>query len=334
MWIMRAFATGSQIVCTYRFREPRSGAEMYHYGLVGPDGVTPTFGGQQYTQAATEMEMLRAQRDPTAKEPAEYSARRTAILYNFEDRWDVDNHKQTTRWDTPEHVLKQYRALKRLGCPTEIITEDKDFNQYPFLVVPAYQLVDEKLVQRWKDYAQNGGHLIITCRTGQKDRRGFLWEGPWAMPILGLIGAKIAFYDTLPAPYVGKVRAGDQDYNWVSWAEVLQPDNGTDVLAKYADQYYAGGAAATTRDLGKGTVTYIGVDSQDGTLEAKLIHDVFQRAGVAVQHFDEGFLVDWRDGFWVATNFTDKQQEIPAAAGATMVLGARDIPPAGVAIWK
>ena len=38
--------------------------------------------------------------------------------------------------------------------------------------------------------------MIVTCRTGQKDRRGHLWEGPWAAPILDLIGAKIKFYDT------------------------------------------------------------------------------------------------------------------------------------------
>ena len=48
----------------------------------------------------------------------------------------------------------------------DVITEDKDFNKYPFLVVPACQLVDDKLVQRWTHYAENGGNLIITCRTG------------------------------------------------------------------------------------------------------------------------------------------------------------------------
>ena len=48
LWIMRAFAADAKIVCTYRYREPLSGAEQYHYGLVGTDGVTPTTGGEQY----------------------------------------------------------------------------------------------------------------------------------------------------------------------------------------------------------------------------------------------------------------------------------------------
>ncbi|HXR47707.1 MAG TPA: beta-galactosidase [Candidatus Limnocylindrales bacterium] len=334
LWIMRAFAADAKIVCTYRYREPLVGPEQYHYGLVGTDGVSPTPGGKEYSQAAQEMTLLRKNFNPYAKEPAAYAARRTALLYNVESRWNIDDHKQTVRWDTMEHILKQYRALKRLGCPVDVITEEKDFNQYPFLVVPACQLVDEKLVQRWKDYVEQGGHLVLTCRTGQKDRNGHLWEGPWAAPILDLIGAKIKFYDTLPEPYVGKVQAGQQTYDWATWAEVLEPQSGTTALAHYIDQYYAGGVAAVTRSLGKGTVTYIGVDSQTGELEAQLIRGVFQRAKVPVENFANGFLVDWRDGFWVATNFTEKGQRVPIPKNAKVLIGSADVPTAGVTVWQ
>ena len=334
MWLMRAFAQGARFVCSYRYREPRFGAEMYHYGFVGTDGVTPTFGGQQYTQACEEIAMLRTVRDPNATEPSDYAARRTAIVYDLESRWDIDNHKQTVRWDTMSHLQKQYRALKRLGCPIDVVTPDRDLSAYPFVVVPACQLVDDKMVQKWTDYANNGGHLIITCRTGQKDRRGFLWEGPWEMPILDLIGAKVDFYDCLPDPITGTVQADGNNYKWGSWGEILDPNSGTDVLASYADQYYSGRPAAVTRTLGKGTVTYIGVDSLDGELEAALYRDVFQKAGVAVENYADGFLVDWRDGFWVATNFTDQVQTITPAAGAKLLVGQWQAPIAGVTVWQ
>jgi beta-galactosidase len=334
LWIMRAFAAGARIVCSYRYREVLSGAEMYHYGFVGTDGVTPTTGGRQYAQAASEIQLLRQRANPGAPMPAAYAARKTAILYSLDSRWDVDNHKQTVRWDTIGHILKYYRGLKELGCPTDVITEDRDFGAYPFLVVPADQLVDAALVRRWTEYASNGGHLVITCRTGQKDREGHLWEGPWAMPIVGLIGARISFYDTLPSPVEGKVEAGGRDYAWSSWGEVLEPAPGTTPLARYADQYYAGGTAAVTRRLGKGDVTYIGVDSEDGGLEASLLRGVYERAGVPVENFAPDFLVDWRDGFWVATNFTDREQTAPIPAGADVLVGSRSLPIAGVAVWR
>jgi beta-galactosidase len=334
LWIMRAFVSGARLVCTYRYREALFGGEQYHYGLVGTDGVTPTIGGGQYAQAARGIALLRQNLRPEAAIPAAYAARRAALLYSRDSRWAIDNHKQNVRWDTYGHLLKQYRALKRVGAPVDVITEDKDFTAYPVLVVPACQLVDEQLVQRWKTYAEQGGHLIITCRTGEMDRRGHLWEGPWAAPILDLIGAKISFYDTLPAPYAGKVRVQDQTYEWASWGEVLEPKEGTTALAHYDDHYYAGGVAAVTRRAGRGSVTYIGVDSLAGELEARLIRDVFVRAGIAVERFDDGFLVDWRDGFWVATNFTEKTQVAPIPPGGKVLIGAREVPPAGVAVWQ
>jgi beta-galactosidase len=89
-----------------------------------------------------------------------------------------------------------------------------------------------------------------------------------------------------------------------------------------------------TRKLGKGTVTYIGVDSDGGGLEAQLVRDVFQRAGVAVENLPDGFVVDWRDGFWVATNFTEKQQRAPISKRVKTLIGSRDVPPASVAVWQ
>ncbi len=334
LWIMRCFAAGSRFVCTYRFRQPRAGAEMYHYGLVGPDGVTPTNGGEQYAQAMREVASLRAVAKLNAPLPAAYAARRAAILYSYDVRWDLDNHKQNKAWDSYGHLLKYHSALKRAGAPVDVIGEDKDFSAYPFLIAPAYQLVDDKLVARWRTYVEQGGHLILTCRTGQKDRRGQLWEGPWAAPILDLIGAKIKSYDTLPAPNTGHVKAGDATHTWSTWADILEPVAGSTVLASYTDQFYSGAPAAVTRRLGKGSVTYIGVDTQDGTLEAQLVRDELTRAGVAVENFPEGFCVDFRDGLWIATNFTEKTITAPVPAGAKLLVGARDLPIAGVSVWQ
>jgi beta-galactosidase len=334
MWLLRSFAAGARFVCTYRYRQPLAGSELYHNGLAGTDGVTPSIGGQEYAQAMREIRGLRPLYDPAAKEPRDYAARRAAVLYNVENRWDLDNHKQTTRWDTMGHILKYYGALKRLGAPVDVVTEEKDFAPYPFLVAPAYQLVDRKLIDRFTRYAVGGGHLVLTCRTGQKDRRGQLWESAWAAPIHGLIGASIPTYDVLPAPHKARVRAGNQTYEWAAWGEQLALLEGATALAFYDDQFYSGKVAAVTRKAGQGTVTYIGVESLAGELEKDLLEQVFARAGVAVRNLAPQFLVDWRAGFWVATNFSSTRQTAPIPQGARILVGARELDPAGVAIWS
>jgi beta-galactosidase len=245
----------------------------------------------------------------------------------------MDNHKQTVRWDTTAHWMKYYRALKSMMAPVDVLTEDRDFSKYPYLVAPSYQLIDRDLIARLTKYAENGGTLIMTCRSGQKDRRGHIWEDLWAAPIYDLIGAAIPKYDVLPQGRDGKVSAGGKTYGWGNWGDILEPRTGTEVLATYADQFYKGSAAATVHKLGKGRVVYIGVDSLDGELEGDLMWKVYNAGGAKPAKLPLNLMVDWRDGFWVASNFTDTDQAVPAAPGAQIVAGSAVIPPGGTAIW-
>ncbi len=333
MWLLRAFGAGARLVCTYRYRQPLYGSEQYHKGLAETDGVTPSPGGREYSEAMRDMAELRKHYNPNAAEPQAYAARRTAFLISYDNRWDISIHKQTVRWDTVAHWMKYYRALKSMEAPVDVLTPERDFSKHPFVVAPAFQLVDTELIQRLTDYVQGGGNLILTCRSGLMDKRGHLWEGPWAMPILPLIGAKIPFYDDLPVGVDGHVSSNGKTYSWGTWADILQPDSGTQVLATYADQFYAGRPAAVTRKLGKGTVTYIGVDTLDGELERALVHRAFEAAGAAPANLDPNFLVDWRDGFWVATNFSSQTEHIPAGPNAHIYVGGRDVPPGGATVW-
>ena len=234
------------------------------------------------------------------------------------------------------HLLGYERVLKRLGAPVDVITEDKDFGRYPFLVAPAYALVDAELVKRWRTYVEGGGHLILSLRTGTKDRRGHLWEGPWAAPILDLVGARVDSYDVLPAPYRGVVKSAlsGKDHAWSTWAEVLKPSPGTTVLGRYGDQFYAGEAAVVTRTLGRGTVTYVGVETETRELEREVVRRVFTDAGVPVEDHPDLLFVDWRDGFWIASNFSSSEQKAPLPEGVVPVVGGRTLKPAEVAIWR
>jgi beta-galactosidase len=333
-WIMRAFALGGRIVCVYRYRQPLAGDELYHKTIVEPDGVTLAPGGKEFVESIRDVNQARKLYKANAPAPAEYEARRTAFLNSFENRWDIDNHKQTIRWNTIDHWLKYYRGLKSMEAPVDVITEEKDFSKYKYLIAPSYQLIDKDLIARFQRFAENGGTLILTCRTGQKDRRGHIWESLWAEPIYDLIGAAIPKYDDLPVGRNGKVAFNGREYAWGSWADILEARTGTEVLATYEDQFYKGSAAATRHKLGRGQVIYVGVDTIDGQLETDLLHKVYDDSGAKPAHLPLNLMIDWRDGFWVATNFTDIEQEVPADAQAKFVSGARTIPPGGVAIWR
>jgi beta-galactosidase len=216
-------------------------------------------------------------------------------------------------------------------APVDVISDISRLSPYPYVVAPAHQLMTPETLQRLRSYAEAGGNLILTVRTGHKDIRGHLWEGMWAEPMYDLIGASIPMYDLLPGNNTGTITATGREYRWGTWAEVLEARPGTEVLATHADQFYSGKAAAITRKLGKGTVTYIGVDFVDGEFERAMLQRVY--APTKPASLPPGLIVDWRDGLWIATNFSLQPQSIPAGPSAKMLIGERQVPSAGIAVW-
>jgi beta-galactosidase len=225
-------------------------------------------------------------------------------------------------------------AAKAHGAPLDYVGEEDWFDRYPFLIVPAYQLVDAALVEKWRRYAEGGGHLILTCRTGQKDKNGQLPEAPWAGMIAPLIGAEVEMFDGLLADGRGRVRMDGAGYEWNRWADVLKPREGTEAVAAYADQFYAGKPAVVTRRLGRGTVTYIGVDTLDGRLEKDVLRKVYGRAGAEIENYPPGVYVEWRDGFFVAVHYSSAAFVVPVRPGSAIIVGSNPLPPAGVLVWR
>ena len=333
MWLWHVFGGGGSFACTYRFRQPLFGSELYHDGIVGTDGQTPSRGGLEFARVIAEMKTLRPFYVPGVAQPARLASRRTAFLWNHENLWDIENHRQTELWDTWNHRFKYQTAVKCVGAPVDYVDENADFSKYPFLIAPAYQLVDAGLVEKWRAYSESGGHLILSCRTGQKDRNGQLPEAPWAGMIRPLIGAGLEFCDVLVPGVRGLVAAGGRSFGWNAWAEVLSPGEGTETLAVYENQFYAGRPAAVTRRIGRGTVTYIGVETTDGDLERDVIRKVYERAGTAVENYPPGVYVEWRDGFFVGVNYSNQAFDLKIPAGARIHLGQRLLKPAGVVVW-
>ncbi|MDP4277555.1 MAG: beta-galactosidase [Bacteroidota bacterium] len=335
LWLWSVFAGGSDFTCAYRFRQPLAGMEQYHYGIVGTDGVTTTRGGLEYSRFIQEINLLRkAYYAPRLHVPASYKARQAAILFNHENAWNIDRQKQNKYWDTEAHIQHYYAALKSFGAPVDVIREKEDFRKYPFLIVPAYQLIDDGLVARWKAYAAAGGHLVFTCRTGQKDRFGRFFEGKFGYKLFDLIGAEFDFFDLQHPESPGCVRMDNQSYQWYTWGEVFIPDKGTEVWGTYQDDFYTGKAAIIHHTYGKGTVTYVGVDSKNGDLEKEVLKKVYNLAHVPVLDLPRGVLVEYRNGFGIALNYADTVYQFPLPANAQVLIGKNPLSTTDVLVWK
>lgn len=334
MWLWHVFAGGSKFTCTYRYRAPLYGYEQYHYGIVGTDGVTPTPGGLEFSQFIQEINQLRKIYDAKAHLPKPYLQRKTGILFNADNVMGINLNRQTTEWNTENHFLNYYKAVKSFGAPVDFIRDTTNFVNYPVVLVPAYQMIDQPMIDKLSRYAENGGNLVISCRTGIQDRKGHLWEAKFYQPMWKLIGAEIESYDLLMPHSPGKIRFNNQDYLWTSWGDLLKPNQGTETWATFEGDFYAGTPAVVSHKLGKGTVTYLGVDSKSGDLEKQVLTKLYKQQGIPVENYPEGVLVEYRDGFGVAVNYSDKVYEMNLPADAKILIGTKAIKTADVLVWK
>jgi len=334
MWLYHSFASGCSFACSYRYRQINYGSEQYHGGIMKLDGVTLSQGGREYAQTIKEMATLRKAYDPKATYPAKLAARKTALLWNYDNFWSLERQKQSNRWDTKRFFQNYLEIAKSFGAPTDIVYEQDDLSSYKVVIAPAYELVDSALVRKWRNYVQQGGNLVLTVRTGVKNRWGHLFHSGWAGPIYPLIDATISDFDQLQPNTKGKIEYNSNRYTWNIWADLVTANKPENEKAHYIDQFYAGKAAVVKNQIGKGTVTYIGVDTGDSELEREVLRTVYEQAGATTENYPEGVYVQWRDGFWVAVNYTSKKYLLDIPANAIILQGDRSLPSPGVTIWK
>ncbi|WP_372948827.1 beta-galactosidase [Mariniphaga sp.] len=335
MWIWHSFGLGDKFVCTYRFRQPLFGSEQTHKGIMETNGTTVARGGKEYVQAIAEIKELQEKYKASITVPASLLSRKTAFLWKMDNLWEMEASPHSQAWDTWQHWYTYYSALKTMGAPVHFFQENDNFDptEYPFMVAPAHSMVDAGLVKKWQRYVEKGGNLILSCRAGQKDNNGHFHETLLQQPIWDLIGAKIEDNDQLPSRIKGKVKTNKTEHSWNVWGEWLSPYHETETLATYADQFYAETPAVISRKLGKGTVTYVGAWSENGTLEKEILRNIYQNAGAEILNLPEYVFVEWRDGYWVGVNYTSETSSLPIPENTQLIFGEREIQPGGVSVW-
>ena len=334
MWLYHCFGGDLSFACSYRYRQINYGAEQYHSGITKLDGVTLSQGGKDYKKVISEIKLLREAYNPKAKEPEEVKARKTALLWSYDNAWSMGRQGQTSQWNTLQFFQKYLESVKSFGAPVDIVYKDDDIDNYPVVIAPAFELVDKKIIDKWTDYVKKGGHLVLTIRTGVKDMNGHFPVSGWGASIYPLIDASIEDFDQLLPHSQGTIKSDDKIYYWNNWADLINANNPKNVLASYTNQFYSGKSAVVTNKIGKGTVTYIGVDTDDAELEKDILRSVYDQASIGIENYPEGVYVQWRDGFWVAVNYASDNYELTKIpAKAKILIGSTVVEPGGVTIW-
>ena len=269
LWAMQSVAQGADYVSFFRWRTAVFGTEMYWHGILDYDSRD-----NRKLAEVEEFGRYLKKIDPVCGAEAVTSF---ALVKDYDNEWDA----QADRWHS--RMLRQsneeiFCAGELTHTPYDVLYLNDDtskdcLKKYPVLIYPHPLLMNERRTELLKTYVENGGTLILGCRSGLKDMDGHMTMLPQPGLLQELTGTDVKEFSFV-SPAEGEVRL---DWAGVSYEapvfnDVLTPLEGTKVLARFATGFYAGEPAVTEHGLGKGRVIHCGFAFSRELVKALLAH--------------------------------------------------------------
>lgn len=256
-WAWQSVANGADGVVYFRWRACLTGAEQYWHGILDHDGVPR----RRYAEVKTVGEELsRAANalEGTAVEPT------VALIRNFDNLWSLERQPTIRGFSYDAHCFDLYAAAKQNGHSCDIVNTDADLSKYATVLAPCLALVDGPLAARLKDYAENGGALVLTPMSGTRTPTNAMSDQTRPGLLAGLAGLTIS--EVRPYQHgqnhelrFKTGRMAGRPAAAGAWIEVLHPDEGVETVAEYGGEPVEGRPAITCNRLGQGRVFYMGV---------------------------------------------------------------------------
>jgi beta-galactosidase len=150
------------------------------------------------------------------------------------------------------------------------------------VIVPALYVLPETTAANLEAFAAAGGIVLFTPRTGVKDDTNTVVDMKLPGLVARMSGVEVQEYVSMPLDADNRVQFGlpnlEEEFTASVWADVLEP-RGAEVVARYADDYFAGEAAVTLNRFGDGRVIYLGTLG-DADYYAGVARWVLELAGI------------------------------------------------------
>ena len=277
-------ARGARMISYWHWQTIDQGHEQYWMGVLGHD-LEP---GRTYAEVARIGAEFAAHDDVLSGLRADAEV---ALLYSQDSKYAFEAQPPLTVPEAPEADQASYqrifdrfyRAFFDAGAQPGIVHPNQDFEGYPVVVAPALYVADDPLLERLLAYAQGGGHLVVTFRTGYADVHGRIRRVRAPGALRDAVGASYQEFANLPYPV--DVRADEMaelslpaGVTATAWADGLQLEGATPLLW-YEHPHHGRFPAVTTHAWGQGSLTYVGT-LPNPELGAALAAWVMSEAGV------------------------------------------------------
>ena len=264
LWTWEDIAHGADTVVYFRWRACLYAQEQYHSGLLQHDGEPAQ--GWRDVQAMSREQALMAAIQGTSVHAE------VALLHSYDDLWAMDLQPHNRDFGYLRHLFTYYRALQRAGVLVDLAPPTRDLSRYKLVIAPTLFLVDEAIADNLRRYVEQGGHLVLSVRSGFKTMSNRVVDTALPGLLTDLIGATVEEWHSLPPGVtypLEMIALSEQPFAVRIWAEALKQVS-AEILARFIGGPLDGRPAASLNRFGRGEVVYLGVWADDSLADTLL----------------------------------------------------------------
>ncbi len=280
LWSYQAVMHGASAIIYFRFREAVKGAEQFCYGIIDSTNEKKRkfYEVQNFFKHMSE--------NPELMSSSVKS--KVALVYDYDSLASFRIQRQSEAFDNKQGIYRLYKPFYARNVSIDVISSDKDFSTYSVVVLPHLIIYKEDVLKRLRQFAENGGTVILGFRSALKDIDNNL-----------VLGQKIPIYTTdFIGGYVEEIEALAQGVTVPLIAQDGKKTTGSvfrDMLKtttakqlyRYDDEFFNEYAAVTLNHYGSGKVYYLGTAMAEAELQS-LTDTVLSESGIEYTITPEG----------------------------------------------
>lgn len=264
----QAMAHGADTCLFFQMRQSIAGQEKFHGAVISHSGREDTRVFQEAAQLGQELARI-GDAFLEGRTPA-----KAGILFDWNNWWALELSSGPSKdMDYLKTVSLYYETLFRKNISVDILSYDADLTEYDLILAPMLYMVKKGVAEKLENFVREGGTLVTTVMSGLVDENDRCVFGAYPGKLKDMLGIWVEETDAL-RPYEKnsmKVENSDylpkEEYECGFLCDVIHPEGGAEVLARYGTDFYAGVPCVTVNHFGEGKAYYIGTQPEQSFLE-------------------------------------------------------------------